>query len=155
MSLQDFSARLAVDTKNLTDLRREARGNSAVANKEVARQFEALFLQTVLKAMRDATPQDGIFDSDQTRFFQSMHDQQLAQSLATRGGGIGLAALIEKQLSRYLPPTEAAARAAAPVAAPLPPPATSAASAPNPPAAKALSGIVRRVIGDAPLAGQG
>lgn len=99
MSLQDLSAQLAVDTKNLADLRREARSQSATANKEVARQFEALFLQTVLKAMRDATPQDGMFDSEQTRFFQSMHDQQLAQSLATRGGGFGLAALIEKQLS--------------------------------------------------------
>jgi len=155
MSLQDFSARLAVDTKNLTELRREARGNSASANKEVARQFEALFLQTVLKAMRDATPQDGIFDSDQTRFFQSMHDQQLAQSLATRGGGIGLVALIEKQLSRHLPPPEAAARTAAPVADPLPPPATSAASTPNPPSAKALSDIVHQARGDAPLTGQG
>jgi flagellar protein FlgJ len=65
----------------------------------VAQQFEALFLQTVLKAMRDATPHDGLFDSEQTRMYESMYDQQLVQVLATRGRGMGLAALIEKQMS--------------------------------------------------------
>lgn len=134
MSLQDLSARLAVDAKGLADLRREVRGNSAAANREVARQFEALFMQTVLKAMRDATPQDGIFDSEQTRFFQSMHDQQLVQNLAARGGGIGLAALIEKQLSRNLaPPMDAGlpvAKAAETTSFPSPAATSAALSAP-------------------------
>jgi flagellar protein FlgJ len=65
-----------------------------------AQQFEALFLQQVLKSMRDATPQDGIFDSEQTRMYQSLLDQQLSQVLSTKANGTGLAALIEKQLSR-------------------------------------------------------
>lgn len=100
MSIQDLSGQLAIDVKGLNDLKREARGNSTAANKAVARQFEALFLQTVLKSMRDATPHDGIFDSEQTRMFESMHDQQLTQMLASKGRGTGLAALIEKQLAR-------------------------------------------------------
>jgi len=47
--------------------------------------------------MREATPQDGMFDSEQTRMFTGMLDQQLAQSMASRG--VGLADIMVKQLS--------------------------------------------------------
>jgi len=88
----------AMDPASLGDLQRFARdGNSPEALREAARQFEGLFLQMVLKAMRDATPQDGMFDSEQTRFFQSLHDQQLALDLARRGG-VGLADELFRQL---------------------------------------------------------
>ena len=100
MSIQELSNQLAIDARDLNALKREARGNTAASNKAVARQFEALFLQTVLKSMRDATPHEGMFDSEQTRFYESMHDQQLTQVLATKGGGLGLAAMIEKQLNQ-------------------------------------------------------
>jgi flagellar protein FlgJ len=53
----------------------------------------------VLKSMRAASPQDGPFDSDQTRFYQEMLDSQLAQVMSAKGG-TGLAAVIERQLSR-------------------------------------------------------
>ncbi|MFN3883345.1 MAG: flagellar assembly peptidoglycan hydrolase FlgJ [Rhodocyclaceae bacterium] len=68
------------------------------ALKAAAQQFEALFLQMVLKSMRAALPADGPFDSDQTRFYQELLDAQLAQVLAAKGG-TGLAALIERQLA--------------------------------------------------------
>ena len=38
-----------------------------------------MFLQMVLKSMRDATPKDGLFDSEQTRMYESLLDQQLSQ----------------------------------------------------------------------------
>jgi flagellar protein FlgJ len=60
-----------------------------------------VFLQMVLKAMRDASPKDGLFDSEQGHMYQSLLDQQLAQVLSARGS-TGLAAMIEKQLSRGL-----------------------------------------------------
>ncbi len=100
MTAADYSSQLAFDVKGLNDLKRDARANTPAANKAVAQQFEALFLQTVLKSMRDATPHEGMFDSEQSRMFESMYDQQLTQVLATRSNGTGLAALIEKQLSR-------------------------------------------------------
>jgi flagellar protein FlgJ len=56
-------------------------------------------LQTMLKSMRDATPQDGPLDSEQTRFYTSIMDQQLAQNLSTTGK-LGFAKLIEQQLGR-------------------------------------------------------
>jgi flagellar protein FlgJ len=52
----------------------------------------------VLKSMRDATPKGGMFDSDESRMYQSLLDQQMAMQLATRSGGIGLAKVIERQL---------------------------------------------------------
>ncbi len=90
----------ALDLRGLADIQRQAKSNDPAALKAVAQQFEALFLQMVLKSMRDATPQEGIFDSDQTRMYQSLLDQQLSQVLSSGKGGLGLAAVIERQLSR-------------------------------------------------------
>lgn len=102
MTTTDLSAEtsLAMDARGLNDLKRQVRADTPESRKSVAQQFEAMFLQVVLKAMRDATPHDSLFDSDQSRMYESMHDQQLTQSLATRGGGMGLAAMLEKQLAR-------------------------------------------------------
>jgi len=88
------------DLNSLSALKRQTRSNDPAALKAAAQQFEALFLQTVLKSMRDATPTDGLFDSEQTRMYESLLDQQLSQVIATKGGGTGLAAMIEKQLTR-------------------------------------------------------
>ena len=90
----------ALDLRGLADIQRQARSNDPAALKAVARQFEALFLQMVLKSMRDATPQEGLFDSEQTRMYQSLLDQQLSQVLSSGKGGLGLAAVIERQLAR-------------------------------------------------------
>ncbi|MBI3525166.1 MAG: flagellar assembly peptidoglycan hydrolase FlgJ [Betaproteobacteria bacterium] len=100
MSAVDIPNQFSLDVNGLTALKRQVRENSPGAIKAASQQFEALFLQMVLKSMREATPQDGMFDSDQSRMYQSLMDQQLAQVLTAKGGGTGLAALIEKQLSR-------------------------------------------------------
>jgi flagellar protein FlgJ len=49
--------------------------------------------------MREATPQDGLLDSEQTRFFTSILDQQLASDISAKGG-LGLADMLMPQLSR-------------------------------------------------------
>lgn len=88
------------DNSGLASIKRQARSNDPAALKAAAQQFEALFLQMVLKSMRDATPKEGLFDSDQTRLYEALLDQQMSQVLAAKGG-TGLAALIESQLSRH------------------------------------------------------
>lgn len=95
----DFSQINALDPNSLSGLRRVSKDGSPAATKEAAKQFEALLLQQVLKSMRDATPKGGMFDSDESRMYQSLLDQQLAMQLATRSGGIGLAKVIERQLN--------------------------------------------------------
>ncbi|MGB0126964.1 MAG: flagellar assembly peptidoglycan hydrolase FlgJ [Rhodocyclaceae bacterium] len=89
-------------------LKRQARDDPKAGLKQAAQQFEGVFLQMVLKSMREATPKDGLFDSDQTRMFQDMFDQQLAQTLSARGA-TGLASIIEKQLAKTLPASDTAA----------------------------------------------
>lgn len=97
---------LVIDAQQLSKLKNEAKQNSPEALKETAKQFEALFLNMMLKSMRDATPQDGIFDSEQTKTYTSMLDQQLSQHLANRG--TGLADMLVKQLSRTITPAPTA-----------------------------------------------
>jgi flagellar protein FlgJ len=93
----DASAKLAIDAQSLDQLRAQARRSPDQALKAAAQQFESVFINMMLKSMRDATPQDGMLDSEQTKMFTSMLDQQLSQSMASRG--IGLADIMVKQLS--------------------------------------------------------
>ncbi|MBE7459243.1 MAG: flagellar assembly peptidoglycan hydrolase FlgJ [Zoogloeaceae bacterium] len=95
----DIANQLAIDVNTLAQTRRLAKEDPRAAMKSAAQQFEAVFLQMVLKAMRDASPKEGLFDSEQSRLYQSLLDQQLSQTLSARGS-TGLAALIEQQLSR-------------------------------------------------------
>lgn len=118
----DISGRLALDGRSLDTLRLQAKQNPEQALKGVAQQFEAVFLQMLLKSMRDATPQDGPMESEQTRMYTSMLDQQMAQSLSARG--IGLAEVMLRQLTHNRVATDAAqaAPSAAGANAPAPPP---------------------------------
>lgn len=87
------------DVNGLTTLKSQVKSDDPAALKAAAKQFEGMFLQMVLKSMRDTVPQDGMFDSEQTRMYQSMLDQQLALDMSNKGT-IGLAAMIERQLGR-------------------------------------------------------
>ena len=104
----DLAGKLAIDTRSVDKLRLQARQDPEYALREAARQFEALFMNMLLKSMREATPKDGMFDSEQTRFYTQMLDQQLAQSLSAKG--MGLAEIMIKQLARPAAPTSAVAQ---------------------------------------------
>jgi len=108
--------RLALDVQGVDSLRRAARRSPEEGLRQVSRQFEAIFMNMVLKSMRDAVPASGMFDSQGQKLYQSMLDQQLAQTMA--GRGLGLADAMYAQLRRGLPAaaTDAAA-AAGPAAA--------------------------------------
>jgi flagellar protein FlgJ len=91
---------LSIDPKGFDALRRSAQDKSPEALKAASKQFEALFLNMVMKSMREATPQDGMMDNDQTKMYTAMLDQQLSQSMSNRG--VGLADMLVKQLSRSM-----------------------------------------------------
>lgn len=97
-------ADVATDFQGLAKLRAGARQQTASARRETAEQFEALFLQTMLKSMRQATPGDPLMGSDQANLYRDMLDQQLALDISKRGG-IGLADVIERQLGPAQPET--------------------------------------------------
>ncbi|HEX4884788.1 MAG TPA: flagellar assembly peptidoglycan hydrolase FlgJ [Casimicrobiaceae bacterium] len=117
----DAAQALALDAKALSNLKREAHAAPEKALAKAAGQFEAMFLQMVLKQMRETLPKDGPLDSDTMRTYTSMFDQQIAQHLSSRG--LGLREAIERQLGRALQPSGAAGTPAAgpaPATAPAP-----------------------------------
>ena len=100
MKAEDLKANhFVLDLKAGAELRARIKQDPQAGLKQAAQQFEGMLLQMMLKSMRDATPQDGMMESDQTRFFTSILDQQLAQNLSTQGD-LGFAAQIQPQLGR-------------------------------------------------------
>ncbi|MET0846145.1 MAG: flagellar assembly peptidoglycan hydrolase FlgJ [Pseudomonas sp.] len=86
--------------------------------RKVAQEFESLFLGEMLKSMRSATDalgKDNPLNTPAAKQYQEMYDQQLAVSMSREGGGIGLADVLMRQMSKNKPlaPGEAAALSAA------------------------------------------
>ncbi len=95
-------ARVYTDVKGLESLRKGAREDDPEALKEVARQFEAMMVQMIMKNARQSNEmlsKDGIFDSEQVRMYQQMADEQMSVSI-TKGGTFGLADVLVRQLSK-------------------------------------------------------
>lgn len=99
----------AWDAQSLNELKAKA-GQDPQANlRPVARQVEGMFVQMMLKSMREALPKDGLFSSDQTRLYTSMYDQQIAQQM-TAGKGLGLAEEMVKQMQAQKEPSATVAQ---------------------------------------------
>lgn len=96
---QDISSRFALDAQSVDKLRLQAKQDPDSALKAVAQQFEGIFMNMMLKSMREATPKDGMLDSEQGNLYTQLFDQQLAQKLST-GKGLGVADMLVKQLTR-------------------------------------------------------
>lgn len=92
----DLSQRFALDTQGFDALRAQAAASPGKGLKQVSKQFDAMFIEMMLKSMRDATPSDGIFDSNSSKQYTGMLDQQLAQQMSSRG--IGVADALTRQL---------------------------------------------------------
>lgn len=111
-----------VDLTSLGNIKQKGRGDDAAALREVARQFEAVFVQQMLKSMRAANEvfsKDSLFNSSEMQFHQEMHDQQMSLEL-TRGSGFGLADALYRQLQQAYQPDEQQPAAMSP--GELPPP---------------------------------
>ena len=85
------------DIGYLSSLRAEAASAPNKAINEVASQFEALFVQQMMKSMRDAVPKSDLMNSDHLDTYQAMADQQLAVNLSQQGG-IGIARMLVEQM---------------------------------------------------------
>ena len=97
----DVTSQFALDANALSSLKEQAKNDPKAALSAASGQFEALFVQMLLKSMRDASPQDGPLDSEASKSYTAMFDQQLSQQLAKKG--IGIAAMLSKQLAKTLP----------------------------------------------------
>jgi len=107
---------VAIDSKQLDNLRATAHTAPNKALMAAAKQFEALFMQMLLKSMRDSVKPSGLFNSEGSKMYTEMFDTQIAQEMS--GKGLGLADILVKQLGAVQ--GKGAADAASPGAAPAP-----------------------------------
>lgn len=96
------SATVAINTpfKNpapRADTQKEGRLRQACAD------FEAIILEKFLKMARDSAPKDGLLDGGFAEdMYRSLHDQELAQKLAT-GRGMGFGEMLYQQIGQQHP----------------------------------------------------
>ena len=103
----------SLDPNALSSLRSKARADDPKAIQAAAKQFESIFLNQLLKSMRDAQKGDGegIFDSNESRMYTGLLDEQLANRIAN-GPGIGMADMVLAQIDRSRSMAKAAEQAA-------------------------------------------
>ena len=96
-------ARNVHDMGSINKMREAIASGDESVLEEAAQQFEAIFVQMMLKSMRKAqdalADENSPFNSQQVKFYRDMHDQQLATDLTAKGG-LGLADIIVKQLGQ-------------------------------------------------------
>ncbi|MEA3107294.1 MAG: peptidoglycan hydrolase FlgJ [Gammaproteobacteria bacterium] len=118
------SANTYSDPNGLAALKKDP--NSPAALHAVAQQVDALFLQMMLKSMRDASAAAGEGDSNEMGMYQDMFDKQIALTMSQHQD-LGLGSLLTRQIAARAAaggatPAQADDHAAArPVAAPPPP----------------------------------
>jgi flagellar protein FlgJ len=146
----DLSSKFALDVSSVEALKREARNDPDKALRAAAGQFEALLMQMMLKSMREASDIGSSTDSQDSKLYKSMLDQQLSIALAKRG--IGLADTMVQQLSRSsgVAAFDASVLESAPIQVPSVPPARTAPAAPVTSAPASATQPAVPVTGDLP-----
>ena len=87
----------SLDFSRLAQLRESAGSAEADDSKEVAQQFESLFVNMMLQAMRKATNKSELLNSQATQTYEQLFDQEIATSLS-KTGSFGIAEAIERQI---------------------------------------------------------
>ena len=78
-------------------------GENAEGLAKAAQEFEAVFLNQLLKSMRATVPENEFFNSNgPTKFYQQMYDAEMAKGLSTGHTGMGIADLIIQQFESTL-----------------------------------------------------
>lgn len=99
-------AQLYTELGEMNKLRQQAKENDPAALQAVAEQFEQLFLNMLMKSMRQANEgfaEGNYLNSPQVKFYQDMADTQLMKELA-ENKGVGLAEVLVKQLGGNVDP---------------------------------------------------
>jgi flagellar protein FlgJ len=104
MTTRIADAQNFLDVNGLSSIRRDAKSgdkaSQAAALDQAAKQFESIFMQMLMKSMRkaqDVLASDSPFNSESTKFYRDMHDQQMSLEMSNNGS-LGLSELIVRQL---------------------------------------------------------
>ena len=109
MDTQSADTNAWFDMQSLSNLRAQGRQQSPETVEKVAREFESLFVRMMIKSMRDTSIGDELFDSDASKQYRDMYDQQMAVNISQQGG-FGLADVLVRQLLNQGQTTDAAPR---------------------------------------------
>jgi Rod binding domain-containing protein len=88
-----------LDFDGLGQLKGQARQDAKGAIKETAQQFEALFLQMMMKAMRESIVKSELSESNTMEAFEGMFDKEVSLQLAKKNS-MGLADMLVKNLEQ-------------------------------------------------------
>ncbi len=107
------------DFSRFVEMRKDAVNGEAGALDKAAQQFEAMFVETLLKSMRATTPGNSLLgNGNDAQLYQQLFDQQMAENIAS-GPGIGLAELLTRQMGSEFSSLQSAAPAPAVPRAPI------------------------------------
>lgn len=91
------SPRSYLDFEGLAGLRGDAARSPDKAVRRTAEQFEAYFIQQMMKTMRESVEKSDLVDSGNMDMYQDLMDKEVAMQMVRRGG-MGLADMLEKQI---------------------------------------------------------
>ena len=145
------SQRLAAGGGSLDGLRGLAHQDPKTAIKEVAKQFEALFMQELMKSMRATTHGDGMTDNNATEMATGLLDQQYSTQMTGQPGGLAdaIARQLERQMGGASTATGHTLPGSAPAGLPVPPRSLSGARPPAAQVAAAYGVPARRDVAEA------
>ncbi len=95
--ISSFSSYL--DFNALTQLKGDAARDPSKAVRKTAEQFEAYFIQQMMKSMRDTIEKSDLVEGGNMEMYQDLMDKELSLSMAKRGG-MGLADMMERQMNQ-------------------------------------------------------
>jgi flagellar protein FlgJ len=95
------TARSYLDFEGLGQLKGQARQDGKGALRETAQQFEGMFLQMMLKSMRESTVKSDLVESSGAETFEAMFDKEVSVQLSKRNM-MGVADMLVESQSRQM-----------------------------------------------------
>jgi flagellar protein FlgJ len=91
---------LNADARSIANLKNQASSDPKSAIRQAAQQFESLFMQELMKSMRQSTLGTGLLDNEGSKLGTELLDSQLSTKMSGLPGG--LADVIARQLERQM-----------------------------------------------------
>lgn len=100
-SLNDATTKSYLDFRGLGELKGKAARDGKAALRETAQQFEALFLQMMMKSMRESIEKSDLVNSTHTETYEAMFDREVSLAMAKRNA-VGLADMLVQAQERQM-----------------------------------------------------
>jgi Rod binding domain-containing protein len=100
-TVNNASTRSYLDFQGLGELKGRAARDGKAALRETAQQFEAMFLQMMMKSMRDSIEKSELTHSEHAEMFEGMFDREVSLAMARRNS-LGVADMLVQAQTRQM-----------------------------------------------------